>query len=81
MISYLGWQAIHEAAREGHTHIVRYLLERGADIGATTDSADTPLSLARDALEEGHELILFLEELDAPDKFIEDEPEAEGEAA
>ena len=31
-----GWAPIHEAARAGHLHIVKYLIENGADMNAIT---------------------------------------------
>jgi hypothetical protein len=65
-----GWQAIHEASRAGHTEIVKLFADRGADIGAVTNTNDTPLSVARSSLDEGHETIRFLEEMGAPDAQI-----------
>ena len=80
LIPMIGWQAIHEAAREGHTHIVQLLMERGADVGAVTQNFDTVLSLARSSLDENHSLILFLEEIGAPEAQQPDE-DMEPEAA
>lgn len=34
--SYVGWSALHEAVAGGHIHVVKYLLEKGADIQAIT---------------------------------------------
>lgn len=41
-----GWQAIHSASYQGHTEIVKYLLENNADINAKTKGAESSLSLA-----------------------------------
>lgn len=40
-----------EAAQEGHVELVRFLLEQGANVNATTATGDTPLSFA---CENGH---------------------------
>ena len=42
----LGWYALHEAASEGHTGIVRLLVEAGADVNAVTGGGNTPLHMA-----------------------------------
>lgn len=41
-----GLTALHCAAKGNHLHVVRFLLERGADARALTDAQDTPLMLA-----------------------------------
>lgn len=40
-----------EAAQEGHVDLVKFVLEKGADVNATTGTGDTPLSFA---CENGH---------------------------
>lgn len=61
------WQAIHEAARGGFLEIVQYLVGSGADVGARTRNGETPLYWARQSLEEGHEVIQYLESIHAPE--------------
>eukprot|EP01035_Chromulina_nebulosa_P020376 gene20376-26445_t len=60
-----GWQAIHEAARGGHSDIVKYLIELGADMNAETKSGETPLDWAIQSLHDGHEVIRYLQEIGA----------------
>jgi prolyl 4-hydroxylase len=62
------WQPIHEAVRAGHTAIVKYLVDMGADIGALTGSGSSPLWYARRFLPKGHSTISYLEEIGAPDE-------------
>lgn len=63
-----GWQPLHEAVRAGHTDIVRYLVEMGADIGAPTKRGGTPLWWARRSLPRGHSTIQYLEGIGAPEE-------------
>ena len=42
-----GWQAIHEAARSGHLDVLKYLVEKGADINSKTGAGDTPTQVVR----------------------------------
>lgn len=74
-----GWQAIHEAARGGHTDILSYLISLGADVKATTLNGETPLGLARGYLPPDHPLIAFLESIHAPEGQPVEEAEEEGE--
>lgn len=64
-----GWQPIHEAARGGHTDVVKFLIEtHGADMNARTGKANngmSPLALAMEHHEEDHPLIFFLRSLGA----------------
>ena len=62
-----GWQPIHEAIRSGHTEVVKFLVESGADIASLTSSGASPLWWARRTLEPGHSVIKFLEDLGAPE--------------
>jgi hypothetical protein len=74
-----GWQAIHEAARGGHIEIVKYLIDLGADVKATTGNDETPLGLARSTLPKNHPLIAYLESIHAPEGVIVDEGAEEEE--
>lgn len=61
-----GWQPLHEGARGGHLDVVKYLVENGADVNATTGSdGGTALYYARQRLDENHPVISFLESLGA----------------
>jgi len=63
-----GWRPLHEGARGGHLDVVKYLVENGADVNATTGSdGGTALYYARRVLEENHPVISFLESLGALD--------------
>ncbi len=61
------WQAIHEAARGGHLETLKFLIDKGADIGAVTSNGGTALWWARRSLDEDHELIKYLVEIGAPE--------------
>lgn len=63
-----GWQAIHEAARGGHLDVLKYLIEKGADVTAKTSEGGTPLWWAKRSLHEGHQVILYLESIGAPEE-------------
>lgn len=65
------WQAIHEAVRAGHLHVVKYLADNGADLDGVTMHGGTPLWWARRELQADHSVISYLEEIGAPD-FGED---------
>ena len=41
-----GLTVLHRAAWKGHTDVVRYLVEQGADVNAKTDDGDTVLGVA-----------------------------------
>eukprot|EP00542_Grammatophora_oceanica_P014012 CAMPEP_0194033644 /NCGR_PEP_ID=MMETSP0009_2-20130614/6250_1 /TAXON_ID=210454 /ORGANISM="Grammatophora oceanica, Strain CCMP 410" /LENGTH=434 /DNA_ID=CAMNT_0038674359 /DNA_START=204 /DNA_END=1508 /DNA_ORIENTATION=- len=63
-----GWYPIHEAARNGHVHVVSYLLENGdADINAVTNHGKgySVLKVAQEYLEEGHPMMEFLQSRNA----------------
>ncbi len=61
------WQAIHEAARAGHLETLKFLIDKGADIGAVTSNGGTALWWARRSLDEDHELIKYLIDIGAPE--------------
>mmetsp|Transcript_644 Transcript_644/g.655 ORF Transcript_644/g.655 Transcript_644/m.655 type:complete len:413 (+) Transcript_644:139-1377(+) len=61
------WQPIHEAARSGNIDVVKFLVQQGADVSAKTITGATPLWWARRALESGHEIIQYLEDMGADD--------------
>ena len=42
-----GWQAIHEAARAGHLHVLEYLVEKGANINGRTNAGLTPTEVMK----------------------------------
>ena len=60
------WQAVHEAARGGHLDVVRYLLDRGADVSAQTRGGGSVLYWARRNLNDKHPLVQYLEDTGAP---------------
>lgn len=62
-----GWQPIHEAIRTGDLEAVKFLLASGADKDAVAGGVGTNLYLARELLDEDHEIILHLESLGAID--------------
>lgn len=64
-----GWLPLHEGARGGHTEIVRYLIESGADINARTGNegalGGSPLYYAKQKFEDDHPVIALLESFGA----------------
>jgi prolyl 4-hydroxylase len=62
-----GWTPLHEGARSGHLDIVKYLVELGADVNATTSSGGgTALWWAKETFgAEGNPVIDFLESMGA----------------
>ncbi|MFW3171099.1 ankyrin repeat domain-containing protein [Geodermatophilus sp. CPCC 206100] len=58
-----GWTPLHVAVAEGHTEIVRVLVEAGADPAARTEQDRTPLHTA---LEHSPDLVAVLRGLGAP---------------
>ncbi|CAE7638470.1 Ankrd49, partial [Symbiodinium microadriaticum] len=62
-----GWMPLHEAVRGGHTDLVKFLVEMGADIGAVTNGGGTALWWARRLLAPGHSAIAYLTDIGAPE--------------
>lgn len=62
-----GWTPMHEAARGGHEHVVKYLSENGANINERSNNGmgGTPLYLSVKNHGEKHPVSLFLENLGA----------------
>ena len=58
-----GWQPIHEAVRTGDPEIVRFLLEKGADINSRTENGNggSVLYWARQYHEDNDPVIVLLE--------------------
>jgi len=54
---------IHEAARGGHTKVIEYLLENGADVNTRTNGGfgGTPLFLAKHEHGPNHDSVKLLE--------------------
>mmetsp|Transcript_28725 Transcript_28725/g.72288 ORF Transcript_28725/g.72288 Transcript_28725/m.72288 type:complete len:221 (-) Transcript_28725:212-874(-) len=61
------WQPLHEAARGGHTAMVKLLIEKGVDVHAKTNGGrgTTAHALAKQHLGDKHELVKFFEEMGA----------------
>jgi hypothetical protein len=59
-----GWQPIHEASRVGHTAVVKYLLQQGADVNSRTHSGrgSSPMHVAIDSLGKDHAVVKFLQQ-------------------
>ena len=62
-----GWTVLHEASRSGRLETVKTLLKHGASENLLTYTGVTPLNIARQFLKGDHELIAFLESIDAKD--------------
>ena len=63
------WHPIHEAARGGHTEVVKELVEKGgADLGVMTYQGGTALWWARQVHGDRHEVVKYLESIGAPDE-------------
>lgn len=60
-----GWQPLHEGARAGHVHIVKYLVEQGANVNETTGNGGTALWWARQA--GADQVVEYLESVGALD--------------
>jgi len=53
-----GWRPLHFAANNGHVDVVRFLLEKGANVNAQDHRGRTPLHLA--ALDGHVDVVRFL---------------------
>lgn len=62
------WTALHEAIRAGQLDTVKYLIDMGADTSAKVRDGGSALWLARRELDEGHEVIEYLESIGAPEE-------------
>lgn len=62
-----GWTVLHESVRVGALEIVKIILNNGVDKDLLTYTGVTPLYIARQYLDAGHELIGYLESLGAKD--------------
>jgi len=62
-----GWTALHEGARAGHTEIVKYLYEQGADVNARTGlgNGGSVMWWAKRNLGKDHPVLDFLESVGA----------------
>jgi hypothetical protein len=75
----LGWTAFHEGIRSGKLEIVKFLLDRGADINLLTDAGMSPLWIAREYLGADHEVSKYLEDLGAILSLPRETQQQEGE--
>jgi prolyl 4-hydroxylase len=65
-----GWQPVHEAARAGHTDVVKLLIQHGVEKDARTGKSEeggSVLNLALEYLEEDHDLVQYLRSIGAND--------------
>lgn len=62
------WQAIHEAASNGHLEVLKYLVDKGSDINAMTKDGGSVLWWAKNSLDGKDSVITYLEELGAKDE-------------
>ena len=49
-----GWQPIHLAVRGGHFDAVDLMIDYDVDINSLTNAGDSPLTIAKNLLREGH---------------------------
>jgi hypothetical protein len=67
-VDFNGWQPIHEAARSGHTAIVKMFVNSGIDVNVRTGhegEGESPLTLALEFWGENHDLVKYLRDLGA----------------
>jgi len=68
------WQAIHEAARAGNVELIRFMVERGADVTARTINGGSALYWAKQSDNKNKDdVVAYLESINAP--FYPDNPE------
>lgn len=73
-----GWTPLHEAVRAGHTRIVQFLLQQGADVNQRTQGGrgESPLHLAITTFNKDHPVVKVLEQhggKDIPPRWIQNE--------
>mmetsp|Transcript_13663 Transcript_13663/g.30139 ORF Transcript_13663/g.30139 Transcript_13663/m.30139 type:complete len:806 (-) Transcript_13663:249-2666(-) len=56
-----GWTLLHEAARGGHSNIVSYLVENGANVFIETTTGETPIALSQLYHNADHPVFHFLD--------------------
>lgn len=65
-----GWAPIHEAARAGHTDVLRFLVERfGAEKNAQTGGGQTPLNLVLTFFDAQHPAAQYLYSIGAQEEL------------
>jgi ankyrin repeat protein len=59
-----GWHPIHEAVRAGHSEVVKFFLEAGADVNEISNHGEgySPLALAIQYHAEDHSIVEFLKD-------------------
>lgn len=57
-----GWTPLHEAARFGHVHVARFLLDRGAEIDSTSVEGGSPVYYAEIFQGKDSDIYQFLED-------------------
>jgi ankyrin repeat protein len=62
-----GWQVLHQGVAGGHEHVVKLLIDNGAEINSRTHGGygETPLRIAEKTLGIDHPIVRYLKELGA----------------
>ena len=60
-----GWTPLHEAVRGHSEAIVKFLVDKGADVNAPTEYGETPLEIATEFNGENHPIVNLLKSLGA----------------
>jgi len=55
-----GWTPIHEAARAGNVHVIKFLIHNGSNLEQKTGNGETALAIAYQFFSEDHEAVKFL---------------------